>query len=264
MSQSSGCIDGEVLSGTTSASQGVPPIVLMQSLGLDRTLWQPLVPRPREIATVVLVDLPGHGRSCRITETSIEEMAGELDRFLDDHGIDGVIAVGLSLGGCVAQAFAIRHPDRTRALALCDTTSWYGPEGPKNWADRAKQARDMGLGSLADFQLARWFTDEFRVANAEMCDELLDVFRANDLSSYGATCVAMGEFNATGELGKIAVPTTVIVGEADFATPPAHAEVIAKGIPGARLRIIEEALHLTPAEAPDAFVEELERLVAAL
>jgi 3-oxoadipate enol-lactonase len=264
MSESNGCIDGELLAGTSPENQGIPPIVLLHSLGVDRTFWEPVVPRLRELADVVLVDLPGHGRSCHITETSIEQMADELDRFLDERGIDAVIAVGLSLGGCVAQALALHHPGRVRALALCDTTSWYGPDGPKNWADRAKQAREMGLGSLADFQLERWFTAEFRAANAPLCEELLDVFRANDLPSYEATCMAMGKFNATGDLPKIAVPTTVIVGESDFATPLPHAEVIAAGIPGARLRVIEDALHLTPIEEPDAFVEELERLIATL
>ncbi len=264
MPDSSRCIDGEVLASTSPESRGVPPIVLLHSLGLDRTFWEQVVPRLRELADVVLVDLPGHGRSCHTTETSIEEMADELDRFLDDRAIDAVIAVGLSLGGCVAQALALHHPSRVRALALCDTTSWYGPEGPKNWADRAQQARDMGLGSLADFQLERWFTEEFRVANAELCEEFLDVFRANDLPSYGATCVAMGEFNAIDDLARITVPTTVMVGEGDFATPLRHAEVIAEGIPGARLRVIDDALHLTPLEEPDVFVGELERLIAAL
>jgi len=263
MSDSNGCIDGDVLASTSSENQGAP-IVLLHSLGLDRTFWEPVVPRLRELADVVLVDLPGHGRSCNTTETSIEAMADELDRFLGDRGIDTVIAVGLSLGGCVAQALALHHPDRVRALALCDTTSSYGPDGPKNWADRAKQAVDMGLGSLADFQIDRWFTEEFRSANVDLCTELLDVFRANDLPSYEATCAAMGTFNATDDLSKIAVPTTVIVGEGDFATPLSHAEVIADGIPGARLRVIEDALHLTPLEKPDAFVEEIERLIAAL
>jgi 3-oxoadipate enol-lactonase len=263
MQDSNGCIDGEVLAGA-SADGRVPPIVLLHSLGLDRTFWAPVVPRLRELADVVLVDLPGHGRSCRTTEISIEEMADELARFLGDLGIDSVLAVGLSLGGCVAQALALHHPGRVRALALCDTTSWYGPDGPENWADRAKQARDMGLGSLAGFQLERWFTEEFRAANAQLCDELLDVFRANDLPSYEATCVAMGEFKATDDLGRIAVPTTVIVGADDFATPVSHAEVIAAGIPGARLRVIEDALHLTPIEAPDAFLDEIGRLAAAL
>jgi 3-oxoadipate enol-lactonase len=242
----------------------LPPVMLLHSLGLDRTFWEPIVLQMTGLGDVVLVDLPGHGRGCHITETTIEDMADDVALFLEEQGIEAVVSVGLSLGGCVAQALALQHPDRVRGLALCDTTSWYGPDGPKNWAERAKQARDMGLGSLADFQLERWFTDEFRAANAELCEGLLDVFRANDLPSYEATCVAMGEFNATEELGAIAVPTTVIVGEGDFATPPAHAEVIADRIPGARLRVIEGALHLTPLEEPSAFIEEIEQLLARL
>ena len=69
------------------------------------------------------------------------------------------------MGGMVALAFAARHPARTSALGLIDTTAWYGPEAPKNWAARANQAVEKGLASLVDFQTTRWFGDDFRANN---------------------------------------------------------------------------------------------------
>ncbi|MDH3463522.1 MAG: alpha/beta fold hydrolase [Acidimicrobiia bacterium] len=253
-----------MLSATGPHRDDAPSIVLLHSLGLDRALWDPVVARMRKLGDIVLVDLPGHGRSCNVTEITIEDMADEVDSFLDGLGVDGVLAIGLSLGGCVAQALALRHPKRVRGLALCDTTSWYGPDAPQTWADRAAVARETGLASLAGFQLERWFSQQFRETNTHVCDQLLDVFRANDLPSYEATCHAMGAFNASEALGAIEVPTTVIVGEDDFATPIAHAEEIAAGIPGARLRIVEGGSHLTPIEDPTSFLEEIEMLIARL
>lgn len=264
MSQVNRCIDGEVLAGAAETRDTASPIVLLHSLGLDRNLWSSVVSRLREFGDVVLVDLPGHGRSCRITDTTVEDMADELDLFLENTGLERVLVVGLSLGGCVAQALALRHPERVHGLALSDTTSWYGPDAPQKWADRASQAKEDGLDSLAGFQLDRWFSQGFRDANDDLCEGLLDVFRANDLPSYEATCHAMGAFNVSDSLADITVPTTVIVGENDFATPIAHAEVIAEGIPGARLRIVEGGSHLTPVEDPGSFLDEIEQLIARL
>jgi pimeloyl-ACP methyl ester carboxylesterase len=94
-------------------------------------------------------------------------------------------------------------------------------------------------------------------ADPEVGEALLDTFRANDIDSYGHVCRAMGAFDARGALAGIDVPTRVLVGELDPATPLPHAELLARSIPGATLRVVPGAGHMSPVEDPQLLVDEL-------
>ena len=97
------------------------------------------------------------------------------------------------MGGCVAQAFAGLNLSRVNALGLIDTTAWYGADAPKNWRERAAVARSKGLAGMVEFQVTRWFSDRFRIAHPELVKEMTDVFLANDVECYAATCIMLGD-----------------------------------------------------------------------
>jgi len=229
-----------------------PPIVLLHSLALDRSMWSPLIEELAPGRTALTMDLRGHGRSPTDDSFTIEDMADDVAETLDFLGHDQAVVVGLSMGGCVALAVAIRHPSLVTGLGLVDTTAWYGPDAPERWAERATKAQEQGMASLSQFQLDRWFGAEFLAMNRESAGVLLDVFANNDLASYVAACHALGAFDARAELGAIAAPTVVIVGELDPATSPEHAARLHEAIPGSALHVIAGAKHLTPVECPAA------------
>lgn len=246
----SACVSGQVHEGADDHT-----IALLHSLALDRSIWDRHVPELTEHATVVTCDLPGHGRSCAVEAITVEEMADEVARFLGDLALGPVVVAGLSLGGCVAQALTVRHPDLVKGVVLVDTTAWYGPDAREKWDGRAEKAAQDGLDSLAGFQLARWFSPGFNERNSEVGESLLSVFRANELSSYQAACRALGAVDLRDDVASIAVPAAVLVGELDPATSPDMARDLATRIPDATLRIIDGCSHLSPVERPDAFVE---------
>jgi len=224
--------------------------VLLHSLALDRRVWDPLIGPLSQYRQLAVVDLRGHGKSPADADFTIDDMADDVAATLSHLGHDRVSVVGMSMGGCVAQAMAIRHPERVDALGLIDTTVWYGPTAPAAWADRANRAKVEGMRALSEFQLTRWFSDDFRTSNPDLCAELLNIFAANDLASYVASCQALGAVDLREGVQSIDVPTTVIVGELDQATPPSHAEDLHARIRGSTLRVIADSKHLTPYEHP--------------
>jgi 3-oxoadipate enol-lactonase len=240
-----------------------PSVVLLHSLALDHTIWNDIADSLQPDYRTIAFDLPGHGSSRDLAADSIEEMADHVSAALEVALARPVVVVGLSLGGCVAQALAIRHPHLLSGLVLADTTAWYGPDAPQAWAQRAQQATESGLNSLADFQLTRWFTEVYRLAHPEICGRLLGIFSDNDIDRYRQTCTAMGAMDLRDGLTGVAAPTAILVGDQDTATPIAMAEDLHRRIPAADLEIIPGCKHLSVIERPDVVTATIRRLVAS-
>lgn len=225
-------------------------VVLLHSLALDRSVWEPLREHLPTDLTVVTPDLRGHGASPDDDAFTIEDMADDVAATMAELGYPRAVVVGMSMGGCVAQALAVRHPERVTGLGLVDTTAWYGPDAPAAWEERAGKARANGMRSLSQFQLDRWFGEAFRRDHPEVGERLLEVFSANNLDSYVAACRAMGAVDLREAIRGVTVPTVVIVGEDDPATPVAHARDIHERIPGSTLHVLPGGRHLTAVEQP--------------
>jgi pimeloyl-ACP methyl ester carboxylesterase len=165
------------------------------------------------------------------------------------------------MGGNVAQAFAAGYPQRVSALGLIDTTAWYGAEAPARFKERADAARAQGLRSMIDFQLTRWFSDDFRAQNPDVLQRTFDIFVANDVDCYAASCELLGAADARAALGSFAMPVAIVVGEEDFATPVAMAQQLHEAIEPSTLTILPRARHLTPIEFADRIASELRGLL---
>jgi 3-oxoadipate enol-lactonase len=233
-------------------------IALIHSLALDRSVWDGVVPLLTPHADVLTYDCRGHGQSGRAKMTFTPELfAADLAELLDHvHWIDATIA-GCSMGGCVAQAFAGLYPDRTPALALIDTTAWYGPTAPQDWRERAQTAATKGFQALSEFQATRWVSDAFRQSHREEVRARLDVFLANDIDCYIATCEMLGGADLRPYQPAMRMPTSVIVGEQDYAAPVAMSEQIQRALPNATLSVLSGVRHLTPIECPAMIADKI-------
>lgn len=240
------------------ASAELPAMALVHSLALDHRFWDPVAERLAGRVTVIAIDARGHGRSGRgETPYTAERMAQDLLEVLDELQVSRALIGGASMGGCVALQFAGTHQRRTSALALIDTTAWYGPTAPKDWEDRALKAIAQGLPSLVEFQQTRWFSDAFRSREPQVVQACIDTFLANNLEAYAATCRMLGSFDGRALLKDIRVPTRILVGDEDYAAPVAMAQAMHEAIAGSRLEVIRGARHLTPLEVPDVVVASL-------
>jgi 3-oxoadipate enol-lactonase len=233
--------------------------LLIHSLAMDHNYWAPVAKLlVAQGFCAVALDCRGHGASDKPAGPYTVSLFGNDAADLLDHlGWDKAIVVGSSMGGSVALAFVTHHPEKASGLALIDTTCWYGEDAPKAWEQRAQTAAEKGLGALIDFQLTRWFGDDFKAKNPDVVKACVDTFLKNDVKAYVETCRMLGACDLRAKLGTIRVPTRVFVGEEDYATPVAMAEVLHKGIPGATLRVMPKARHLTPLEVPTDVAAEI-------
>ncbi|MYW62749.1 alpha/beta fold hydrolase [Streptomyces sp. SID8379] len=211
-------------------SPTAPPLLLGPSLGTSLALWDQVAPELSVAHRVVRWDLPGHGGSAPgliSAGATVGELAGLVLALADDLGIERFAYAGVSLGGAVGLHLAVHHPERVGALAVLCSSAHFGGAGA--WQERAALVRKEGTAGVADSAPARWFTPGFSVPR------LVRDNRDADPEAYAACCDALAAFDLRERLGDIAVPTLLIAGRDDPATPPAHLREIADAVPGAEL-----------------------------
>jgi 3-oxoadipate enol-lactonase len=244
------------------ANPGKPRLALIHSLALSGAMWGEVIAQLAGAAEILAYDCRGHGQSERRPGPySVELFADDLAALLDSCGWPSAVVAGCSMGGCVAQAFAARYPQRVRGLALIDTTAWYGPTAPNDWKARGARPAKDGFPSMVEFQLSRWFSDGFRRAHPGVANEIAQIFLANDAASYQAACEMLGNADLRAALPAFRMPVSVIVGEEDYATPVAMAEYLHESISNSTLTVIPGARHTTPVECPPDIAAVLGDLV---
>lgn len=231
-------------------------VVLSGSIGSNLTMWDAQVPALVDAGyRVVRYDHRGHGRTpVPEGETTLADLGGDVVELLDELGVDRAHFVGLSLGGMTGMWLGIHAPERLRSLVLCCTSPKMGT--PESWAERARTAREQGMTAIADASIERWFTADWLAAHPQQRREYHHMTAATPAAGYAACCHAIGGMDVLDGLPKITVPTLVIAGADDPATPPeGHGRVIADAVPGARLEVVDGAAHLGNVEQPERFSE---------
>lgn len=239
------------------------PVLLVHAIGCDHRMWDGLGTALSPRFRVIRMDVRGHGRSAVTPRPySLDQLADDARDLLDSLKIDKAHWVGLSMGGMIGQAFALRHPQRLRKLVLANTTSTYGTQGPEMWEARAKAVGEGGMAAVKELAMQRYFTDDFRGSRSDVVDRIGSGFLATDPEGYIACCNAIRDLDFSGDLHRIKAPTLVIAGEKDVGTPVAMSKAIADAIPGATLAVIPGAAHLSAVENPEEFNRLVEDFLA--
>ena len=232
--------------------EGANALVLSNSLGTTQDLWSRQLPELAERFRVLTYDHPGHGAS-ELTEQpcTVEAFADDLLEVLDELGLDRVSVCGVSLGGMVGMALAVKAPERVERLVLACTSSYLGPS--QQWNERARLVRAEGMEAIADTVVGRWFTQELVQEDPETVARFRAMLAATPPEGYARCCEAVAAWDARGWISAITAPVLVLAGAEDPATPVEHAELIASRIPGARLHILARAAHLANVERAEVF-----------
>ncbi|MDQ2633439.1 MAG: 3-oxoadipate enol-lactonase [Pseudomonadota bacterium] len=240
-----------------------PVLVFINSLGTDFRIWDEVVDRLAGDASLLNYDKRGHGlsglgRGVASMDDHVDDLAGLLDRL----GIGDVILCGLSIGGLIAQGFAMRRPQALRALVLCDTAARIGTV--ESWNARIETVERDGIEAIADSVMEKWFTPTFhRERPADLAGYRTMLVRQT-VAGYAGSCAALRDADYTEPARRISVPTLCVVGDQDGSTPPDLVRETAALIPGARFEIVAGAGHIPCVEQPDALVSLVGGFIASL
>ncbi|MER7998403.1 MULTISPECIES: 4-carboxymuconolactone decarboxylase [unclassified Streptomyces] len=232
-----------------------PVLVLGPSLGTTWHMWDRQVPELARQWRVLRFDLPGHGGAPAHAATSVPELAERLLATLDGLGVQRFGYVGCSIAGAIGAELALRRPDRIASLALVAASPRFGTAD--EFRQRGVIVRANGLDPMARTAPERWFTPGFAAAQPAIVEWAVQMVRTTDPGCYIAACEALAAFDIRAELGRIGVPTLVLVGAEDQVTGPAEARTLVAGIRDARLALVPGASHLAPVEQPAAVTDLL-------
>jgi 3-oxoadipate enol-lactonase len=221
------------------------PVLLIMGLGYTSVMWHRTRPALAQRYRTVAFDNRGVGLSdVPPGPYSIATMASDAAAVLDAAGIARAHVFGVSMGGMIAQEFALQYPARTRSLILGCTAAG-GPSAVRAESKVAdvlmargmtpEQARDAILPYIYDAATPREKIDEdIRVRQPWLPTP----------AGYIAQLQAILAWESYSRIAQITAPTLVIHGKSDALVPPGNGELIAKRIPGAKLVLLEHASHL--------------------
>ncbi|MGA5472892.1 alpha/beta fold hydrolase [Streptomyces arboris] len=235
--------------------EDAPVLVIGPSLGTTWHMWDRQVPELAQHWRVFRYDLPGHGGAPAHAAPSVAELADRLIATLDGLGVQRFGYAGCSIGGAVGADLALRHPHRVASLALVASSPRFGTAD--EFRQRGVIVRANGLEPMARTAPERWFTPGFAAAQPAIVEWAVQMVRTTDPGCYIAACEALAAFDIRDHLGRIGVPTLVLVGAEDQVTGPAEARTLVAGIPDARLALVPGASHLAPVEQPAAVCDLL-------
>lgn len=228
------------------------PLVLIHGVGSNLDAWDGVVDQLRGRFRIIRYDLRGHGESEKVRGPyRIADFVEDLRALIEVLGLERVHVAGFSLGGLVAQAFALSYPAVCDKLALISTVAG---------RDEVEQARvlerlrivDRGIaGDHFRRSLNRWFTDEFRKAHPDLIEEYAARNAANDPACYAAAYRVLATTDLADRLGGIRAPTLVMTGECDQGSTPRMARLIHARIAGSILHVLPRLRHSILLEAPD-------------
>jgi len=230
-------------------------VVFVAGLGYGRWMWR----WQREALgayEAVLWDNRGTGDSATPEGPyTVDQMAADLGAVMDDAGIGSAHVVGASMGGMIAQRFALAD-DRVASLTLLCTT----PGGPKAVpTPEATRARIYDVPDGLDERETRRhkmrpaMSNEFWTENDDLVEQIIDWRIESDASEQAIAwqAAAVAEFDVADRLGEIRVPTLVVHGTDDRVVPVENGRLLADGLSNAEYHELDGAPHLCFIERAD-------------
>lgn len=237
-----------------------PPLVLIEGLGVATWLWEQQIDAFAEHFTVVAFDNRGVGRSDKPDGPyTIVQMADDVGALLDALDIDRAHVLGVSMGGFIAQEFALRHPERVDRLVLVSTSAGGATHVPMSQATLLRLfAPHDDPREYVRQRLPLAFTATY-LADSMAVEHLIAQRLRNPQppAAYQAQVAAGATFDAAARVHEIQTPALVAAATDDLLVPVDNAHRLADALPEATLRIYDGLGHQFFVEQPEPFNQDV-------
>lgn len=229
-----------------------PAVIFSHGAGGTHRHWLPEVVGAGTMVQAYALDLPGHGRSGGSGRDTVAGYAEVIHGLVEALGLDRVVVGGHSMGGAIAQTFALTYPDRCAGLILTGTGA------------RLRVLPAILEGVLTDLETTVDLVREYAYGPAASADLLRlgrEEMLRNDPQVFHDDFLACDRFDVMDRLGEIQVPTLVLCGTADKLTPPKYSRYLHEHISNSTLTLIEGAGHMVMLEKPGEMNEAIARFL---
>jgi 3-oxoadipate enol-lactonase len=244
-----------------------PAVVLIHGYPFNRSLWNEQVEALSANYRVVTPDLRGFGESdASEGPATMNRMAQDVAKLMDQLGIDRAVIGGLSMGGYVALAFVKQFPSRVKALVLADTRPQADTEeGKQTRVQQAEKALSEGVAGIADAMLPKLLTPETVSKRPEVVKRVRDMMLKTKPQGAASALLGMAEREDQSEfISTIDVPTLIVVGREDAITPLADSEMMHAKMQQSRLVVLDNAGHVSNLEQTEQFNDALMKFLESV
>ena len=245
---------------------GKPVVVLIAGLGYSMWMWNRMLPLLAKRCQVLAFDNRGVGQSARPAGPySAGLLADDTAALMDALGIKKATVMGHSMGGFIAQAFALTYPAKVERLIL-SATNFGGPHHIPITPAAMAVLSDISGDPVARFKrgLAVSAAPGFAEREPQLIEEWVAYRLQNpiDPAAYQAQmAIGLGLLSEAAcfekRLAQIQAPTLILFGEHDQVVPPANAPLLAQQISSSQIVLLPNAGHFFPLETPQAAVEKI-------
>lgn len=225
-----------------------PTIILVHGVIVDHRMWAPQVEALSKNYRVCSMDMLGHGSAPNPDgERILQDFVDQVDEVVETITThDKPVLGGFSMGGLVAQAYAVKYHKKLAGLMLMNTVHDRSADECARVLARYEANVADGVDNAVASGARRWFKPRDYETHAPEIEELLGFMRDGN---FAAKCKAHRVFvssdsELTGKLGVITCPTLVMTGDEDAGSTPAMSTKMAKAIPHAELQILDGQHHI--------------------
>jgi pimeloyl-ACP methyl ester carboxylesterase len=194
---------------------------------------------------------------------SLSQYVEQLSGLMDYLQIEKIHLVGFSMGGMVAQAFALTYKNKLKTVTIMNAVANRTNEQRKGILARVEEVRENGPLSTIEPAIKRWFNPSYIQSQEEVVNQVQKRLQTNNPASYLAayTLFATADAEVWPKLQNIETPAFIITAENDIGSNPEMARMMHEQIKGSDIKIIPDMKHMLPVEGADIINKELRKFI---